>query len=142
MKHAFAVCLLLALLSVPQSPAGEESPAPVAAEDHLVILWTSGDREVFTKVVFPYALNSMKQEWWKEVTLIVWGPSARLAASDEELQGQLRKVSEAGVRLTACKWCSDQYEVSDRLAELGIDVKYMGKPLTEFLKSDASVIVF
>ena len=55
---------------------------------------------------------------------------------------QLRKVSEACVRLTACKWCSDQYEVSGKLVELGIDVKYMGKPLTEYLKSDASVIVF
>ena len=142
MKHAISVCLLLAVLLGPQVLAGDTPSSPGAAEDHLVILWTSGDREVFTKVVFPYALNSMKQDWWKEVTLIVWGPSAKLAASDEELQGQLRTVSEAGVRLTACKWCSDQYEVSEKLAELGIDVKYMGKPLTEHLKSDASVIVF
>ena len=68
--------------------------------------------------------------------------SAATPAGDEELQGQMAKLAEAGVRLTACKWRSDQYEVSDKLTELGIDVKYMGKALTGFLKSEANVMVF
>ena len=54
----------------------------------------------------------------------------------------MAQLAEAGVRLAACKWSSDQYEVSDKLAELGIDVKYMGKALTELLKSEANVMVF
>ena len=29
----------------------------------LVILWTSGDPEVFEKIVFPYGLNSKKENW-------------------------------------------------------------------------------
>lgn len=136
MKHAVPTCLVLLLLVLAAAPTAQ------AADDRLVILWTSGDKEVFTKVVFPYTVNSKKQSWWKDVTLIVWGPSARLLAGDEELQGQLAQLAEAGVDLTACKWCSDQYEVSDKLAELGVDVKYMGKALTGFLKSEANVMVF
>ena len=52
-------------------------------------------------------------------------------------------MKEAGVELFACKACADNYGVSDKLAGLGIDVKYMGMPLTEILKkSDWKTITF
>ena len=93
-------------------------------------------------MVFPYSLNSMKMEWWSDVELIIWGPSAKLLSEDEELQEAVKKLKERGVILTACKWCTDQYEVSDKLAALGVDVKYMGKPLTAYLKGGDKVLVF
>ena len=108
----------------------------------VAILWTSGDKEVFTKVVYPYTLNSKKMKWWDEVTLIVWGPSSKLLAEDKELHQTIKKLKDAGVILTACKWCSDQYNVSETLGKLKIDVKYMGKPLTEFLQTNVKVITF
>ena len=40
----------------------------------------------------------------------------------------------------ACKACSDSYGVSEILVGLGVDVKYMGAPLTEMLKGDWEVI--
>jgi hypothetical protein len=45
-------------------------------------------------------------------------------------------MKEAGVKLLACKKCSDLYGVSDGLRRLGIEVKYMGKPLTDYLQND------
>jgi len=36
-------------------------------------------------------------------------------------------MREAGVKLLACKKCSDMYEVSEDLERLGIEVKYMGE---------------
>lgn len=45
-----------------------------AMPNELVVLWTSGDREVALKMVFMYTLNSKLKGWWKDVTLIVWGP--------------------------------------------------------------------
>jgi hypothetical protein len=42
-------------------------------EDSLVVLWTSGDREVALNMVFKYTLNSKLKNWWSEVRLIVWG---------------------------------------------------------------------
>ena len=105
--------------------------------DELVVLWTSGDREVALKMVFMYTLNSKRFDWgWKNVTLVVWGPSAKLLAADTELQEHVSRVKEAGVKLLACKRCSDMYEVSEDLERLGIEVKYMGEPLTEYLRND------
>jgi len=104
--------------------------------DGLVVLWTSGDREVALKMVFMYTFNSKLEGWWKDVTLIVWGPSSKLISVDTELQDYLSKMREAGVKLMACKKCADMYGVSNDLEKLGIEVKYMGEPLTELLKNN------
>ena len=106
----------------------------------LVVLWTSGDREVALKMVFMYTLNSKLKGWWEEVILIVWGPSAVLLSRDEELQEKIRQMKEAGVVLDACKACSDLYGVSSDLEALGIEVKYMGTPLSDYLKEDRAVL--
>jgi len=112
---------------------GKKSSKP----DELVVLWTSGGREVALKMAFMYTLNSKRFKWgWKNVTLIVWGPSSKLLAEDKELQEHIVDMKEAGVKLQACKKCSDLYRVSDDLRRLGIEVKYMGKPLTDYLRDD------
>ena len=105
--------------------------------DELVVLWMSGDREVALKMVFMYTLNSKRFKWgWKNVTLVLWGPSSKLLSTDTDLQKYLSRMKEAGVKLLACKKCADLYGVSDHLRQLGIEVKYMGKPLTEYLRND------
>ncbi|MDH8678223.1 DsrE family protein [Fusibacter bizertensis] len=109
-------------------------------DDHLVVLWTSSDRDVAEKMVFMYTLNSKLRKWWSEVTLIVWGPSSKLLSEDQALQDQVVKMIEIGVEVVACKACADQYGVSDHLSELGIDVKYMGQPLTAYLKQGTKLI--
>lgn len=106
----------------------------------LVLLWTSGDREAALKMVFMYAGNSKKRGWWDNVTLIVWGPSAKLLAGDEGLQEELAKLRREGVVLEACKACADSYGVSQKLGEMGIEVKYMGEPLTGYLKDGYRVL--
>jgi hypothetical protein len=47
-----------------------------------------------------------------------------------------------GVAVQACVVCSDSYGVSDALRDLGIDVKPMGRPLTEMIKDNWKVLVF
>ncbi|MBN2290197.1 MAG: DsrE family protein [Candidatus Glassbacteria bacterium] len=108
--------------------------------EKLAVLWSSGDRDVALKMVFMYTFNAKKNGWWKEVTLIVWGPSSKLLSHDTELQDYIARMKEAGVVLRACKACSDSYGVSEHLAGLGISVEYMGMPLTEMLKEGCRVI--
>jgi hypothetical protein len=115
----------------------QEKPA-----DHLLIIWTSGDKDVAHKMVFMYAYNAQKNGWWDQVTLLVWGPSAKLCHEDKDIQTTLRKMKEQGVELLACKGCADQYGVSAKLEELGIDVRYTGTYLTDFIKSGKKVISF
>jgi hypothetical protein len=102
---------------------------------NIAIVWTSGDRDVALKMVFMYALNAKRREWASQVELIVWGPSAKLVSHDVELQERIAAMRDVGVVLKACKACSDSYGVSEKLQELGIEVKYMGVELTERISS-------
>ncbi len=111
-------------------------------EQKLAVVWTSGDRDVALKMVFMYTYNAKKNGWWNEINLIVWGPSSKLLSEDEELQSYIRKMQEEGISIFACKACADMYGVSPKLKELGIDVKFMGEPLTEYLQKDYKVISF
>jgi hypothetical protein len=114
-----------------------------AGDGKLAVLWTSGDSEVAHKVCFMYTHNAKKQGWFGDVTLIVWGPSSRLLAGDKELQAAVKQMMADGVKVQACKACADMYGVSDTLGGLGIEVKYMGQPLTRMLKADNwSVLTF
>ncbi|MCP4726377.1 MAG: DsrE family protein [bacterium] len=110
----------------------------------LAVVWTSGDRDVALKMVFMYTYNAKKNGWWDdEVQLIVWGPSSKLLSEDEELQEYIKNMKNVGVEVLACKACADMYGVADKLTELGVEVKYMGQPLTDLLKdSEWEVVTF
>ncbi len=108
--------------------------------DKLVVLWTSQDREVALHMVFMYTINSKAREWWKEINFIIWGPSAKLLSEDTELQEHIRKMIDLGIKVDACKACADNYNVSEKLESLGVDVRYMGSPLTDSLKEGWQLI--
>ncbi|MEK6265816.1 MAG: DsrE family protein [Clostridium sp.] len=109
-------------------------------QEKLAVLWTSADREVALKMVFMYTYNAKLKGWWDDVTLIIWGPSARLLSMDTELQDYVKKVQKAGVKVQACRACSDMYGVTDKLEVLDIEIIYMGEPLTNYLKEGWKVI--
>jgi hypothetical protein len=108
----------------------------------LVVIWSSRDPEVAMNMVFMYTKNSKIKGWWDEVCLVVWGPSAPLLVEDQALQVELEELRAAGVQLRACKACADRYGVSNALTEMGIEVIYMGAPLTEHLKGGDTVLTF
>jgi hypothetical protein len=108
----------------------------------LAVIWTSGDPDVAHQVCFMYTGNAKKQKWFDEVTLIVWGPSARLLAGDKALQAKIKGMLEDGVKIQACQACADSYGVTEQLRKLGIDVKYMGKPLTDLIQQGWHILTF
>lgn len=110
--------------------------------NELAVIWSSSNPEVAHTTVFMYTLNAKCRDWWNTVHLIIWGPSAKLLAEDEALQEKVKDMMDAGVHVSACRENSDTYGVSEKLAELGVDVKYMGEPVTEMLKSGAKIITF
>jgi hypothetical protein len=122
--------------------------APVRGQEkeisnsRLAVLWSSGDPDVAHRVCFMYTHNAKRQKWFDEVTLIVWGPSARLLAGDKDLQSEVRAMISDGVKVQACLACADSYGVTKQLREMGIDVKYMGKPLTDLLQQGWKVLTF
>jgi hypothetical protein len=130
-------CAGILLLSTLQPTAAQED-----TPDSVTVLWTSGDPEVAHRVCLMYTHASANNDWFDEVRLIVWGPSARLLAADKDLQAKVKTMMEDGVLVQACIVCADSYGVTETLRGLDIEVKAMGMPLTEILKSDSKVITF
>ncbi len=116
---------------------GEQMEIP--ASEKLVVLWTSGDKEVAEKMVLMYTLNSKRFDWWKDITLVVWGPSQKVLVENKDIQEYVKKIQEQGTAVKACKGCSDMYEISDQLEELGVEVKYMGE-ITDYIKEGRHIL--
>ncbi len=108
----------------------------------LAVVWTSGDPDVAHRVCLMYTHAAGRNKWFDQVRLIVWGPSARLLAGDKDLQAKIKKMMADGIKVQACIVCANSYGVTDKLREMGIEVKGMGKPLTDLLQSDWKVITF
>ena len=113
-----------------------------AEKNRLAVVWTSGDSEVAHKMCLMYTHAAKNAKWFDDVTLIVWGPSSRLLAGDKELQAKIKSMMASGVVVQACVVCADMYGVSDDLRAMGIEVKGMGRPLSDLLKSDWKVLTF
>ena len=137
--HLYSAGTRVAALEQEAPPAAQTAQA---SPTRLGVVWTSGDREVALKMVFMYVYNAKRGRWFDEVKMIVWGPSAKLLSEDTELQEQVRRMSDTGVILEACKACSDMYGVSETLTGLGVEVKYMGRVLTDMLQSDWDVMTY
>jgi len=105
---------------------GQEKPSQ---DSRLAVIWSNADPEVAHRVCLMYTHNAKTQKWFDQVTLIVWGPSARLLAGDKDLQAKIKAMSNDGVKVQACLACTASYGVTEQLRKLGIEVKYMGKPL-------------
>ena len=118
-----------------------EAQSAKSGNEKLVIVWSSADRDVALNMVFMYTTTSKQLGMWDDITLVVWGPSAKLLAEDQELQVHIKKMIDAGVVVKACKLCSDNYGVSGKLEELGIIVKYMGE-LTNYIKEGRNILTF
>lgn len=106
----------------------------------LAVLWTSGDPEVEEKMVFMYTLNAKRNQWFDEVVLIIWGPSAKLAVENEMIIDYIKMMQEAGVKTEACFYCAKMYDAHEKLSEMGVDVKGMGVPLSDYLKEEWKVL--
>ncbi len=106
----------------------------------LFILWTNSDEVLFEKMVFMYAKTSIQKKWWDEVTVIIWGSTAKLSATSTIVKDGIRELLKAGVKVSACKACATQLNVAEPLLELGVELKYWGEPLTMILQNDQKLI--
>lgn len=139
----FVGTVMISTANEPEKNTCAEKP-PVATKavegsEKLVVLWATGDKEVAEKMLLMYTFNSKKFKWWEDITLVVWGPSAKLLSEDKDLQDYVKKIKEQGTAVKACKGCADMYGVSDKLTSIGIEVKYMGE-LTDYFKEGRHIL--
>jgi len=118
----------------------KNKPGGSRMEKKLFILWTNSDEILFEKMVLMYAKNSLLKKWWDDVTVIIWGSTAKLTANSIIVKAGILELVKTGVTVSACKACSDQLGVSEKLLELGIELKYWGEPLSMILQNDQKLI--
>ncbi len=135
---AFLVLIACACVLM-QNGFTQEATAP---SGKLAVLWTSGDPDVAHNVAFMYTHNAKKVGWFDEVTLIVWGPSQRLLIGDKSLQAKIKAMQNDGILVEACIACAMNYDIVEELKALGIPVRGMGMPLTNYLKNGWKILTF
>ncbi|MFO7574284.1 MAG: DsrE family protein [Bacteroidales bacterium] len=140
-KQLVIIISIVCFLAFSKAVNSQEATQPVST-DKLVMLWISDDIDAAEKMAFMYAHSAKTAGWFKEVTVIIWGPSAKLISESEKLQEKVKAMQADGVKIEACVACARQYGVDGKLRELGYDVKGMGTHLTNYLKSDAKIISF
>lgn len=109
-------------------------------QESLYILWTNADVWTAKHMVMMYATNAKKRGWWEEVTVIVWGATAKLVAEDEEIKRYVKEAQSVGVHFSACIACARNLDIIEELESLDIEIISWGPPLTELLKSGAKLL--
>lgn len=139
----FKLFLLVLVFSLSSAKFLKAQDGKVATpSDTLVVLWSSGDPDVADKACLMYAHAAKKYNWFKEVILIVWGPSEKLLAENSKLKDKIATMKKDGVIVEACIACSNMYGVTNDLKVCEVDVKGMGVPLTRYLKRGYKVVSY
>jgi hypothetical protein len=106
----------------------------------LYILWTNDNPVTAELMVFMYGINSKRKQWWKEVTIIIWGATTKLVAENLKIQELIEEAQLEGVHISACKACAEQLGLSSRIERLNIEMLYWGEPLTILLKNNEQIL--
>jgi len=108
--------------------------------DKINILWITDNKDSIFNILTMYTINSKKYGWWQYVNVIIWGASAKLVGTDPQVQTEIKAMINQGVTIEACKDCCDNFGVTDQLTKLGINVRYMGQPLTDYIKKGEKIL--
>lgn len=105
----------------------------------LFILSTAEKDKALTGVL--YATNVLKNKWFDDVKLCLFGPFEALLAEDKEVQQWVAQLVEYQVPV-ACKFIADGHHASEKLGQLGIQVEYVGEMVSNYIKEGYIPMVF
>lgn len=98
------------------------------------ILWTTDSADTALLFINEYADGAMSYEWFDKVRIILWGGSLRVIQSNNFIQVNIMRLVHKGIEVVASKKAADAVGVTELLESLEVEVKYMGKELTEIIK--------
>ncbi|MGV9169487.1 MAG: hypothetical protein ACOC38_06040 [Promethearchaeia archaeon] len=88
-----------------------------------------------------YARNAIAHKWLDDVKVVFFGPSEELLASNEQVAKSAAALADVSEPL-ACKYISDQQEVSEEITGLGVGVEYVGTVVSDFIKQGYTPMVW
>lgn len=107
---------------------------------HLYILWTNGDPVTSEHMVMMYATNSMRNKWWDQVTVIIWGHPQTLVVENEAIALKLEIAQSVGVEFSACLTCVLNLGTREALEDKGIEVIRWGEKLSHLMQEGEHVL--
>jgi len=107
----------------------------------LTILWTSDNAHTAINMIAMYSTNALRKGWFKEATVIIWGGSNTLIKENELVQKTIKEMLDSGVVMKACKSCADKMGTTELLESFGVEVEYMGLPLSNILKDEGQYLL-
>lgn len=81
-----------------------------------------------------YATNALKHGWMQDVQVFLFGPAEQLVLDDPDLQEMLFEFHRQNRTAVACKFLSDRGGSSAGLADLGVQVAYVGAQISDLIK--------
>jgi hypothetical protein len=110
------------------------------ANNILVIISSSDVLKARTGIV--YATNALKHGWVDDLRLVVFGPAEQVLAQEPVLQEALQTFMEQNQEVAACKAISDMAGVSQGLADLGLQVRYIGELVSRLIGEGYTPLVW
>ena len=107
---------------------------------HLHIIWTNSDPDTALNMILIYATNSLLNEWWDKVTVVIWGGSQKLAVENDAVRFEMQNARDVGVEFSACISCANNLQLTEALEAEGIEVIRWGQKLSLLLQNGKHVI--
>lgn len=111
-------------------------------KNELLIVWSTDNKETIINLICLYAFNAKAKGWFDEVTILIWGASQQILCEDEEIKSHIEQMRKIGIKLIACKKCSENMYIEEQLENCGIEIYYTGKFLSDWLKSGKPILNF
>lgn len=105
----------------------------------LVTISTAEKEKALTGVL--YATNALKYQWVDELKVFFFGPFEKLVAEDQEVQEKVSKIRKYETP-TACRFISDNDQVTLSLEAVGYQVDYIGQAISEYIGQGFVPLVF
>jgi hypothetical protein len=103
----------------------------------LFMIISSGDPRIITDVAIPYVRNALKNKWMEKIRVFFWGPSERVLISALEVKAQVMDLVQlVSNEVYACQQCAEDYNIAEKIENLGVKVEYIGEMVSEMLKSE------
>lgn len=86
MKTKIFFAFLTLIISAITIKANAQTEVERTDTSKLVVVWTSDDPYLAERMVLMYAHAAKTNEWFKEVTIVIWGPSAKMVSENLKIQ--------------------------------------------------------
>ncbi len=107
----------------------------------LNLLWTTDSPDTAMLMIREYTTQSLAYKWWEHVRIILWGGSVRLIKDNKYIQVSLMQMAHLGIEIVADKNCVDSLDAAELFESLEIEIRYMGKELTDIINDDTQKVI-